>query len=551
MKNLKKNILKAPIILIISVLIGCLIDETNKTGASFLEAQGIVLSKKIDTVTFNLTIDSFQVAGREESHLNPSNLFIGRKGNFTSMTRLGFFIDSGLVREKDTMSIVFKFQYDTLLLQSEVTNYLSTKSTVRILAEAFILDTNQFIEKSKSFIEKTDSLELFKKLFSTESILDTLAFDLSQLIEDVAVSDTIGISLPMKNIGNMLKTKDTGKYLFIQYSILDTNTPHIMLNIQKYSYLTYGNQDSTLDTALALVTYPKTAIGMQTYLLSHPQFENNQVPMLLTGKTQGLHLYINRNDFISKLNEQLSTKINDYENEFNNQYFVSSAQLKIPLTNHSRIFDYKIDMTYEIDSLLKEKGGSQLSTTTILPLGDDSVNAGILVTKLNIAKKVDSLSLAYLFNTTSDVYNIAIIYHQFGHLNDTIPVPLNKEFEYYHSSRHTDFGVFNIYFVIYADKEKARISYHYTTNKQIEDYIGPLLPDQDSITLNARKGVQTLLNRVGPKQDLFHDFYLYPISEEGVSKSGSIINTPIFIEIPLLKKESGFEIEFTLGLYAL
>jgi hypothetical protein len=372
-----------------------------------------------------------------------------------------------------------------------------------------------------------DTLALDTLDYSGDYEVDTLSL-IDSLADDTLKRDEIFIAHELLISGTRFLRCDEADSIVLR--ILGGDT---LLNTV---YTRVPLQDNMLSLYSFISKINNWNYTMRTYRISHPSFNDQKNPMLLTGKTQGLHFSIERSRLLSELMENSSIVINDGDAEYNSQYFIPYAGLSIPLsTDIKRKYDVNIRFDYEIDSSLVVGGlssGTEESVITV-PLGRTG-DANLLVVKTGTEKVMDTLSFVY-FRRHDDLplYELALLYSNDSTRNDTVQVDLEKPFEYLHSSYSRTMGTNQVLLTISADTSKALVAYHFSTSRIPGPSSRYLNSESNHIEVNGTYGVQTLFNRIGPEGNLSHDFFVMPGHLAGRDTTNSTNGFLLFSEIPV------------------
>jgi hypothetical protein len=366
-------------------LTGCLQDP-GQTGLGYLNQQGVKLSAPLYHFSFeNLPVDSTFATEVPIDHFGDSQVVVGRQNRFVATVRLGFTLTTALQHRHldsgDGVSLrLVPLRKHNLIGKEFLTASSQNRKTLTLLVESF-----SWVDIGGNF---QDTLNLydsrilrqrasFASLAASHRRLDTIQISPdSSYFPDSANQDSSQIrALP--NLRERLRSvgDSTSKWaVFLQISPLAGATDSGMF---RFSSLTTGKTAAirTYGSGLWLGRYKEESLTVVGALLPPYRLSGTGNPgstyeikytgpssqSLLFGVTRGVHLRLNRDSLLARIQTALSATPysalfrNTPAGKFDRRFFVPYAELRLRLSdslNHvDGPFAFDLSVVSDVDSV--------------------------------------------------------------------------------------------------------------------------------------------------------------------------------------------------------
>jgi hypothetical protein len=344
----------------------------------------------------------------------------------------------------------------------------------------------------------------------------------------------------------------------------------------------FGGSHGTLYSPMLLFGHPKgtakhsisatTKQKAYSYSGVNTRYRHTGSPTaMLTGKTRGLHLRLDRSILLDSLDKALqrmgSTLTRASDGQFDLAYYVPFAQLTVPVQAPSVIEgDFPLDMRMisELDSLLP---GDTISIERYLEKGKDAVLL-VQFERSNASRVADSVVARYESVDTLQGLHRFILWGKDTTAKDTtfLRDGETKEVLRVSSGARLD----RLVFTVTAGGDTLSYRMHINTKSETEDHIFKdaatgtrltdlasriprfLKPQDASLTLRATFGFQRMLNRARLGQEIQSDFFIQPIRNAAADTASKlVVPYPVLGEIEPEIKAGRLGVDIVLYLYPL
>lgn len=573
-------------------LTACLTDGPNRTGGGYLERHGLLLETPLHRIEVkDFPVESLFVGDLDPGRQGDSLILAGRWRGFTSQVRMAFdlsdtnFVDS--LEPSGSLRLSLSFPLPNRG-DDELKPMVVGVDSMAFLAESW---SYEYSHTDKS---RPDSLRALGNHFLVRQ--DTAALFRS----DVLRRDTLRVAV--KTAYEKAGGRDS-----IQVFALDSLRTRLMEGAGKGSQwivllqLTHIREDSA-DTAAMLrlggnhgtLFSPMLLFGNPEGTARHPatvtakqrvfplvydgrlgintRYRYSGSPTaMLTGKTRGLHLRLDRGKLLDSLDKALrgmgSSLVRASDGEFDLAYFVPFAQMTIPIAAPSVIeggFPQDIRLISDLDSLLPGVGAGD---ERVLPKGVDEVLA-VLSDRNNPNRVTDSIRARY-----EDVEGLPDLNRFILWGKDTV----RKDTTFLHDGETREVlrslpgsATNRLVFTVTAMGEALAIRLHVNTQGKEEEYrwkdaaTGTLLtdlasriprflkPEDSTLTLRATRGFQRMMNRARLGEEIQGDFFIQPTRNAAADTASKLlVPYPVLGEIEPDIRSGRLGVDIVLYLYPL
>lgn len=548
-------------------LTACLTDGPNRTGGEFLERHGLLLETPLHRIEVkDFPVDSFFVGDLDPGRLGDSLILAGRWGNFTSQVRMAFdladtnHVDS-LVTD-GTLRLALSFPIPNRG-DDELKAMVAGVDSMTFLVESWAFDfqpsdagrADSLNALNNHFLVRQDTAALFR---SDVIHRDTIRVAVKTAYEKAGGRDSIQV-FPLPNL---LKELQIG---------LDNGLRWIVL-----MQLTHIQRDST-DTAAAMLRFggnhgtqfsPSLLFGGPEGTAKHPVsatnaqkvrplslYYQNSLRMginaryrhagsptaMLTGRTRGLHLRLDRAVLLDSLDAALrrlgGSLARASDGQFDLGYYVPFAQLTVPLEAPSEIeggFPMDMRLVSDLDSLLPT---DSLGVERYLVKQEDEVI--VLSERNRLTQASDSVVARYEEVVGLPGLYRFILWGKDTTFKDTTFLRDGETKEVLRSA--TSSGRDRLVFTAKAQGDTLAYRVHVNTQGEEEGYLFKdaatgtplrdlaqriprfLKPQDSSLTLRATYGFQRMLNRARLGQEIHSDFFIQPIRNSAADTASKLV----------------------------
>ncbi len=601
-KNLSQKIKYSAALFAAAFLItSCLTDGPNQTGAEFLREDGHILSRDLDSISMEYPVDSFFTESLEPSHLGSLYWLVGSEEGFEAESRFAYYVAPTVLDSAEDLKIALRFQsFGTT--NSAIAKKIGALDSLKLIVRAFTFDSLTTEEDKEEIDAEIKDLKLEKDMLARDYLAlwdpdsNIVALQGSGDSLDVVSQDTLTLgavdsgkefytrkfSLP--NLFQLLKSKDDenedlGHWLFLEIDLAEGQADVGMFRLATY----FANRDSSLqfewpaktgdsESNIRIkfsdkITFNYNSISPSprgvSYRLSHPDYQTN--PSILSGKAQGLHILIDRDNFLEALAEKNPVfKPGSEKDTYINNYFVPYSEISVPfdsvyVENDARL---TFNLISQLDSVL-DSGDEAVyngeSAFSNFNLSDSEKYSFTIYNTLN-NKKLDDLTVS-LGRDDAGHKQAYFEYADNEKQNDTLFLPDSGIVEYSHRYIN-NLTVLRVQFSIHV-LEDSSYQFFYWTEKRAtlepngeggnvgldENYHKFLSNESEALTLRNTYGMQRLVNLNFDKDVALFDFFFSP--SDGAILENSLVQKlgyPVLAKAPLTLNDQG-KLVVTIKLY--
>lgn len=530
-------------------LTACLTDGPNRTGGEYLERHGLLL----ETPLHRIEVKDFPVASAFVGDLDPNRLgdsllLAGRWRGFTSEARMAFdLVDTNYVDSLDSagsLRLSLSFPRPNRAYE-QLKPMVAGVESMTFLVESWAYDFSH-TDKSRPdslralhnrFLVRQDTGALFKP----DTCRDLIEVSVEAAYDTAGGRDSIQV-FRLPSLGRKLRERSTEGRQWIVLMQL-THVPED--STEPAAMLRFGGNHGTLFTPMLLfgnpegtAKHPATVTAKQRVfplaldgrlaVNSRYRYAGSSTAML-TGKTRGLHLRLDRDRLLDSLDQALkrlgSSLARASDGEFDLAYYVPFAQMTLPLAGPSVIeggFPLDMRLVSDLDSLLP---GDSAGVEHRLPKGEDQVVI-VLYERNNPTRPSDSVTARFEDVEGVPDLNRFILWGKDTAHKDTTYLHDGETREIFRisSGSRADRLVFSV--SVQGDSLAYRV--HVNTKSEEEGYLYKdlatgkpltelaqriprfLKPEDTSLTLRATRGFQRMLNRARLGEEIESDFFIQP-----------------------------------------
>lgn len=580
-------------LLLAPLLSGCISDGPNETGRAYLEDRGVVFGREpLKVVLDSLPVDSLWVTNRAgtedlradaEQNLGAGQFVLGRQFGFSSKARLAFeidsaFLDSAAAPGNLKVSLgLRKYTTGTRHIDSALIRFARENGdSARIRISSFVLSKNRHLPEIRKDLWKDTVRHYFVPLVQqflpfaspvgrafTDSAVDTVTFRLDRE-RGYHDPSTAGQGLPLENLRQALRRDlSARKFIVLELELLLPGTdsaagPDLLLRFHGNDrgrppepfLVTGGSTDA--ETAGEKKRVGLTAGGTARRGVNYRVDYQGPRLAVLAGKARTVNFSLSRGALLSALSAALQKQNRALEPEgagkFDLRYFVPFAQLSLPIAKPFLEGELALDFTLNsrLDSVPPgaEDFGSQVS----IPVGGRAP----VLRFLDIAdpgRATDSLALSYTVDSRHPERSrkVAFLYAD-PDIRDTLVLQVGDSLERKLALRGFRHRV-NLRLRAGTDSLGVTLSLVARDGVESNSFAPPegqssnlsqsrsRFADSASraLTLRATSGIQRLLNRGAPENELRHTFSLSVfagVNREDPSRD-EYVDYPVFSVVPL------------------
>ncbi len=564
-----------------AMLTACLQDP-GQTGLGYLNEQGVKLSAPLYHFSFeNLPVDSTFATDVPLDHFRDSQVVVGVQDRFTATTRLGFTLTTPLqhrhIDSADGVSLrLVPLRKYNLIGKEFLTNSSEFRDTLTLLVESFAwVNTSGDYQDSLNYYDSKILRQkvTFASLASIHRQLDTIKISpKGSYFPDSAHQDSSQIKALPKLRAKLQSAGDsTSKWLvYLQISPLAGANDSGMF---RFSSRTVGRGTfaKTYGSGLWLGRYSKDSLATvgqltQTYSYSGSsdpasnyeiKYTGPSTQSLLFGVTRGVHVRLNRDSLLARIQTALSTTpdsalfsaTHSPTGKFDRRFYVPYAELRLGLKDSlNRVdgpFAFDLSVVSDVDSV----GDGEVLGNIPVPL---NATASLPVLGGNNSKPLrDSLRVSYRMHPQdSTLRQITLAWAQDPNTVDTITVTPTGTHREVVARRHSGWQL-QVNMDMVPSPTNLLIGIHFSAQSFsepnfIRDSTGLqnvgtnsglkrryYRPGADSLTVRVTKGIGQLLNRTA-SSNIVPDIYLRGVDRPAYDTSTVGGNTYNRVNFPVM-----------------
>lgn len=567
------------------IISSCISDGSNQTGGKYLTQNGIILTNPLYHVKLkDFPVDTSWTTDLEPSHLGDSVMLAGARGNFSADARIAYdFVDTNFVDSLRDSTKALKLGLGFFRFSLGLD---SLKTIVRGV-DSMLFEVTSWSLADTGWASRGDTLSRFNLRFmqrqDTTAILpDSLVRrDTIKVMLDSAYARDSLQSFPLPNLRARLiaNTKAPKWAVYLQLHAL---APGALLRLGGGGTglfeptLIFGKNTLTTLTATAdhQRLYP-AVISNVVGVTSRIRYAGPP-GLLLAGKNRGMHLVLDRKEFMDSVSHQLHLQGIPFEDNpsgnFDQSFFVPFGSITLPLDSAvaepGGAFPLEFLMVSDIDSIIPGLPSGAYPRAEAR-LEGDKVQIFKIADSYDYSVAVDSVSVEYHRDPRDTSLRMAILRSyrdttaaasrdtvvlapgQSRELSKTYSV--TQTFVYYLAARDT---ALEVAYYVNAHAGLEPNGFRDPTTGVTMDSLKARLPHSvrprldSALTLRSTRGLQRLLNRTQIGETLFADFFIEPVNPPAID---TVINRrptfPIMAEIAPKAKGPGGKQTVDVDLY--